>query len=294
MEQLPLKKSNSMDEHAMTKTITLRDGHTIPRIGYGLWQISNAQIGSLFDKAIDAGYRHFDSAQVYFNEAGLGRAIEQSNIPREELFITSKIRGRDMGYASTLHSFDESMKKLNLDYLDLFLIHWPIPIHGKYVETWKALIELKNSGWIRSIGVSNFTAEHINRLINETGVVPSVNQLEIHPFFQQQDIRAHHKALNIVIESYSPLGSNGTGVLKHSVVTSIAAKHKRSAAQIVLRWHLVQGLAPLPRTSKAQRLAENMDVWDFALDEIDMVQLQNLDQRYGNTQPLPDDMNSSF
>ncbi len=276
------------------QTVVLNDSQPMPRLGYGLWQIREDQAAALVRAAIAAGFRHFDTAQAYYNEEGVGLGLRDGDIPRDQLFVTSKLRGRDMGYASALRSFDESMERLGLDYLDLFLIHWPMPAHGRYVETWKALIELRASGRARSIGVSNFTAAHVDRLVQETGVVPAVNQLEVHPFFQQQAIRAHHERLGIVIEGYSPFGSSGAAVLRNGVVRAIAAKHGRTPAQVVLRWHLQQGIVPLPRTSKVARLAENLAVWDFALDEADMVQMRDLDQRDGNTQPLPDDMNSSF
>lgn len=266
----------------------------MPRLGYGLWQIDDAEAESLVRSAIATGFRHFDTAQAYYNEAGVGRGVRSAGIPREQLFVTSKLRGRDMGHTSALRSFDESMKRLGLDYLDLFLIHWPMPAHDRYVETWKALIEIQRSGRVRSIGVSNFTAAHVDRLVRETGVVPAVNQLEVHPHFQQRGTRPHHEKLGIVIQSYSPLGSSGAVVLRSEVVRSIAAKHRHTPAQVILRWHVEQGLVPLPKTSREARLAENLAVWDFALDESDMAQIRSLDRPQGNTQPLPDHMNSSF
>jgi len=278
----------------MEKTVTLNDGNVMPQVGYGVWQVRDAQADALVGSAIAAGYRHIDTAQAYGNEAGVGRAIRHVDVPRGELFITSKLRGRDMGHASALRSFDESLQRLGLDYLDLFLIHWPMPAHDRYVDTWKALIELRSSGRVRSIGVSNFTARHIDRLVGETGVTPVTNQIEAHPFFQQQGIREHHHAHGIVIQSYSPLGGSGGGELRNDVVRAIAEKHSRTPAQIILRWHLEQGLVPLPKTSTVARLPENIAVWDFSLDEGDMAKLRKLDRRNGNTQPLPDDMNSTF
>jgi len=271
--------------------IVLNDGHTMPRLGYGLWQIGNDQAETLVSAAIAAGFRHFDTAQAYCNEAGVGRGLRDSGIPRDQLFVTSKLRGRDMGYASALRSFDENLQRLGLDYLDLFLIHWPMPAHGRYVETWKALIELRASRRVRSIGVSNFTSAHVDRLIQATDIVPAVNQLEVHPYFQQHDIRAQH---GIVIQSYSPFGSSGAAVLRNEGVRAIAAKHARTPAQVVLRWHLQQAIVPLPRTSKVSRFAENLAVWNFELDETDMAQIRGLDEPDGNTQPLPDQMNYSF
>ncbi|MDN7874891.1 aldo/keto reductase [Burkholderia aenigmatica] len=285
------------DDRIMEMTdqkISLNDGHAMPRLGYGLWQIHDDQADALVSAAITAGFRHFDTAQAYNNEAGVGRGLRNTDVPREQLFVTSKLRGRDMGHDAALRSFDKSMKQLGLDALDLFLIHWPMPAHDRYVETWKALIELRASGRVRSIGVSNFTAAHIDRLVQETGEAPAVNQLELHPFFQQQDIRMHHERLGIVIEGYSPFGSSGAAVLRDGVVRSIAGRHGCTPAQVVLRWHLQQGVVPLPRTSKVARLTENHATWDFALDEADMVRMRSLDCPDGNTQPLPDDMNAFF
>jgi 2,5-diketo-D-gluconate reductase A len=274
--------------------ISLNDGNRMPRIGFGVWQISDRQAETVVGSAIEAGFRHIDTAQAYGNEGGVGRAVRSAKVPRETLFVTSKLRGRDMGHDPALRSFDASFERLGLGYLDLFLIHWPMPAHDRYVQTWQALIELQASGRVRSIGVSNFTARHIDRLILETGVVPAVNQLEVHPFFQQNDIRDHHRSHGIVIQSYSPLGGSGGRILRDDVVEAIAAKHRRTPAQVVLRWHLQQGLAPLPKTATVARIPENLAVWDFALDDEEMVRLRGLDRPNGNTQPLPDDMNSSF
>lgn len=275
-------------------TVQLNDGHEMPRLGFGLWQISDRQAEELIVPAVAAGFRHFDTVQAYYNEESVGRGIAAAERPREQLFVTSKVRGRDMGYRSTLASVEESLQKLKLDYLDLCLIHWPMPAKDRYVDTWKALIELNDSGKIRSIGVSNFTAAHIDRLVSETGVVPVVNQLEVHPFFQQRQIRNHHKDLGIVIQGYSPFGSSGATVLRNDAIRSIASQHERTPAQVVLRWHLQEGIVPLPRTSQVSRLAENLSVWDFVLSAEEMAQIGKVDHPRGNTQPLPDDMNSSF
>jgi 2,5-diketo-D-gluconate reductase A len=276
------------------RTVTLNDGNTMPRVGYGVWQLSDTEAQSLLKVGIEAGFRHIDTAQAYFNEAGVGRAIHASDVPREELFVTSKLRGRDMGHDQALKSFDETLARMKLDYLDLFLIHWPMPRHDRYVETWKAFIELQKSGRVRSIGVSNFTPAHVDRLFRETGVTPAVNQLEVHPYFQQRGVRGHHRDAGIVIQSYSPLGGGGSGILRNDVMRDIAAKHARSPAQAVIRWHLQQDLVPLPKTVTASRLPENLAVWDFELDDDDMARLGKLDRPNGNTQPSPDSMNSPF
>lgn len=276
------------------RTVALNDGNAMPRLGYGVWQLSDKEATSLVRKGIDEGFRHIDTAQAYFNEEGVGRAIREGSVPRSDVFVTSKLRGRHMGYDKTLRSFDESLDRLGLDYLDLFLIHWPMPALDEYVATWKAFLELKASGRVRSIGVSNFTANHVDRLLQETGVAPAVNQIELHPYFQQRGIRDHHARHGIVIQSYSPLGSGSGNLLGQQSVRAVAAKHSKTPAQVVIRWHLEQGLVPLPKTATASRISENLAVWDFALDADEMAQLVALDRRNGNTQPPPDSMNSSF
>ncbi|WP_119307032.1 aldo/keto reductase [Cohaesibacter haloalkalitolerans] len=277
-----------------TKPILLNDGHSMPTVGYGVWQIRNARAEDLVRRAITVGYRHIDTAQAYDNEEGVGRGLKASGLIREELFVTSKLRGRHMGYDKAIRSCRESLERLQLDYLDLFLIHWPMPKQDLYVETWEALIEFQSKGLLRSIGVSNFTSAHIDRLIGQTGVVPSVNQIEIHPYFQQLDIRDHHAKLGIAIESYSPLGGCWGGELQDHDICSIAKKHGRTAAQVILRWHLQQALVPLPKTATPTRLSENLDIWDFVLDEDDLERIAGLDQPGGNTQPHPNSMNSTF
>jgi len=278
----------------ISDTILLNDGHYMPRPGCGFWQVDRWEVEQLIQRALQAGFRHFDTAQAYFNEEGVGQALKHCEVAREELFITSKIRGRDMGYEQTLDSFEVTINDLGLEYLDLFLIHWPMPAKNLYVETWMALIKLQASGRIRSIGVSNFTCEHIKRLIEETGVVPAVNQLELHPHFQQRDTRDFHRNAGIAIQSYSPFGSNGAAVLRNPLIMLLARQHARTPAQIVLRWHLQQGLTPLPRTTNGARFKENANIWDFELSEDDMKLMMSLDTRTGNTQPLPDEMNMNF
>nr|WP_314260773.1 aldo/keto reductase [uncultured Devosia sp.] len=278
----------------MDRNTALNDGRTMPKVGFGVWQIGDRQAETLVSQAIDAGFRHLDTAQAYGNEGGVGRAVVEAEVDRGELFVTSKLRGRDMGYDNALRSFDASLKRLGLDYLDLFLIHWPMPATSQYVETWEALVDLRKSGRVRSIGVSNFTAAHVDHIVGKTGVVPAINQLELHPFFQERAIREHHLRHAITIQSYSPLGSNGGRVLRNPVVMAIAERHGRTPAQVVIRWHLQQGLVPLPKTATPSRIPENLAVWDFVLKDEEMVELRALDQRHGNTQPLPDEWNSPF
>jgi 2,5-diketo-D-gluconate reductase A len=279
---------------SLSPTIVLNDGHAIPRLGFGVWRLPDEDAPGVVGAAIKTGYRHIDTAQGYSNEAGVGRAVREAQVPRGELFVTSKERTGDQGYDSTLRSFEGSLKRLGLEYLDLFLIHWPVPQHDRYAETWKALVALQAQGQVRSIGVSNFLPSHIERIIGETGVAPAVNQVELHPSYQQRDARAWHAAHGIVTESYSPLGGDGAAVLREPVVADIAARLDKTPAQVVVRWHLQQDLVVLPKTSSPARAAENLDVWDFSLSAEDMAQIDALDRPDGKTLPPPDEMNNLF
>jgi 2,5-diketo-D-gluconate reductase A len=271
--------------------ITLNDGKTIPQLGFGVWQVPNGAVAEAVQTAIEAGYRSIDTAQGYGNEAGVGKAIAESGVPREELFITSKLRTRDQGYDSTLKSLMGTLDRMGLDYLDLFLIHWPVPAHDRYSDTWKAFVQLQRDGRIRSIGVSNFLPEYLNRIIGDTGVTPAINQIEVHPEFQQLDVRAFHDQHDIAIESYSPLGS-GSGILDNAVIGGIAKKHGKSPAQAILRWHLQQGLIVIPKSVHAERIKANIDVFDFELDEDDMAAIGKLDRPNGKTGDDPATNNS--
>ncbi|WP_240230108.1 aldo/keto reductase [Devosia lacusdianchii] len=271
--------------------ITLNDGKTIPQLGFGVWQVPNGAVTEAVQTAIKAGYRSIDTAQGYGNEAGVGKAIAESGVPREELFITSKLRTRDQGYDSTLKSLMGTLDRMGLDYLDLFLIHWPVPAHDRYSDTWKAFVQLQRDGRIRSIGVSNFLPEYLDRIIGDTGVTPAINQIEVHPEFQQLDVRAFHDQHDIAIESYSPLGS-GSGILDNAVIGGIAKKHGKSPAQAILRWHLQQGLIVIPKSVHAERIKANIDVFDFELDEDDMAAIGKLDRPDGKTGDDPATNNS--
>jgi 2,5-diketo-D-gluconate reductase A len=274
--------------------IPLNDGNAIPQLGFGVWRLPEEDAPKVVGAAIEAGYRHIDTAQGYDNEAGVGRAIEQASIGRNELFVTSKLRNGHQGYESALRSLDETLDRLKLDHLDLFLIHWPAPAHDRYVETWSALVEAQSAGKVKSIGVSNFLPEHIQRIIDETGVTPAVNQLELHPAFQQRDIREFHRDRDIQIESYSPLGGKGTGLFENPAITQIAEQHGKSPAQVIIRWHLQQNLIVLPKSSQPGRAAENFDVWDFTLSAEDVAQIDRMDREDGKTLPHPNDNNDLF
>jgi 2,5-diketo-D-gluconate reductase A len=257
-------------------TISLSDGRAIPQLGLGVWQVDPAITARVVSDAITAGYRAIDTAQGYGNEEGVGEAIRTAGVARDELFITSKLRNSAHGRDKALRAFDDSMRKLGIEQVDLFLIHWPVPRQDKYLEAWQTLVELKQAGRIRSIGVSNFNPDHLERIIAETGEVPVVNQIEVHPHFQQDEMRAFNAAKGIAIESYSPLGSGAA--LSDKTIADIAQRHRKSVAQVIIRWHIQNGLIVIPKTTHAERLKENFDVFDFSLDDSDMQQIAGLDQ----------------
>jgi 2,5-diketo-D-gluconate reductase A len=251
-------------------------GTTIPQLGLGVWQVDPAITARVVREGIAAGYRSIDTAEGYRNEEGVGEAIRSSGVARSELYITSKLRNGGHERDKALASFDDTMAKLGIEQLDLFLIHWPIPSRGFYVDAWKTLVELKGQGRIKSIGVSNFNQEHLERIIGETGVAPVVNQIELHPRFQQRDKREFHAKHGIRIESWSPLGSGR--MLDDPTVAAIAKKHGKSIAQVIIRWHLQEGLVVIPKSIRKERMAENIAVFDFELDAEDMAMIAGLDK----------------
>jgi 2,5-diketo-D-gluconate reductase A len=264
---------------AQQPTVTLNDGNVIPQLGFGVWQVPAATTAAACLEAIRAGYRSIDTAEGYNNEEGVGQAVRESGLPRSEIFVASKLRNGAHDRSAALKAFDETMRKLKLDQVDLFLIHWPIPSRDLYVEAWKTLIELRGQGRVRSIGVSNFNIDHLERIIGETGVTPAVNQIELHPRFQQRDKRAFHKDRNIAIESWSPLGSGR--LLADPTIGAIARKHGKSPAQVILRWHLDQGLIVIPKSVTPSRIRENFAVFDFALDDDDRRRIDAMDDPKG-------------
>ena len=269
--------------------ITLNDGTSIPQLGFGVWQVTDADAPAAVGEAIRVGYRLIDTAQAYENETGVGIALKESDCARDRLYITSKLHNRNQGYDTTLSSFDESMQRLDIEVMDLFLIHWPMPLTDRYVESWKAMVRLREEGRLRSIGVSNFLPEHLERIIGETGVVPVVNQVELHPGYQQRGVRDLHKAHNIAIESWSPLGRGE--FFGHPVLTQIADKHGKTTAQTMLRWHLDQGLIVIPKSVTPSRIAENFNVFDFSLDAEDMAAIAELDDVNGKRGAKPENVN---
>ena len=265
--------------------LSLGDGNSIPQLGLGVWQIEDAAVPGIVTTAIEAGYRAIDTAAIYGNEAGVGRGLKDTKVPREDLFVTTKLWNDAQGFEATMRAFDESMGRLGLDWLDLYLIHWPCPQRDAYVETWRAFVELKKRGRIRSIGVSNFTADNLERLVADTGVAPCVNQIELHPGFQQRPLREVHARHGIVTQAWSPLGQ-GKG-LEDPVLKEIAARHGRSPAQVVLRWHVEIGTVAIPKSANPKRIVENIDVLDFALSEDDHARIAGLDRAGGRIGPDP-------
>ncbi len=263
--------------------LTLNDGRTMPQLGYGVFQIPENETEQLVRSAIEIGYRAVDTAAFYGNERGVGAAVRDSD---DWIFVTTKLWNADHGYDRALRAFDASYAALGLDTIDLYLIHWPVPRQDLYVETWKALIRLREEGRVSSIGVSNFTMEHLERIIHDTGVVPAVNQIELHPKFQQVEQRAFHEENGIVATSWSPLGRGA--LLDDPVITAMARKHGRTPAQVVIRWHLDNGLTVIPKTANPARQAENLAVFDFALDAEDMHAIAALDRPEGRIGPDPD------
>jgi 2,5-diketo-D-gluconate reductase A len=258
-------------------TITLLDGHTMPRVGLGTWPMNTRQPREAVTEALARGYRLIDTAARYGNETGVGKAVADSPVPREQVFITTKLRGLQHGYQGALAGFDETRYWLGLDYLDLYLIHWPLPRCDRYLDTWRAFIELRERGLVRSIGVSNFTPTQIERLVSETGVWPVVNQIELHPEFSQERLRAWHTEHRVVTQAWSPLGA-GTDILNQPEITDLAAAHNRTPAQIVLRWHVQLGDVPIPKSAQPARMAQNLSVFDFALSDQEMAVLDALDR----------------
>ncbi|WP_192248915.1 aldo/keto reductase [Mesorhizobium caraganae] len=269
----------------MPEQIALNDGSAIPQLGLGVWQVDPPITAEVVSWGIEAGYRLIDTAEGYRNEEGVGQAIRAAGVPRGELFITSKLRNGAHQRDAALRAFGETMDKLGIDQIDLFLIHWPVPGQGKYVEAWKTLIELRQAGRTRSIGVSNFNRDHLERIIGETGVTPVVNQIELHPRFQQRGLREFHLEHDIRIESWSPLGSGR--LLSDPVIAGIARKHGKSAAQTIIRWHLQQGLIVIPKSVHQDRIVANFDVFDFELDAQDLELIRGLDSPDGRTGPDP-------
>ena len=262
-------------------TVALNDGAAMPQFGLGVFQTPPDATEQVVKLAVGEGYRLVDTASMYRNEDGVGAAL----LGRTDVFVTTKLGNSDHGFDQALRAFDESMKRLRRDTLDLYLIHWPRPRVNRYVESWQAFVRLQKDGRVRSIGVSNFNRDHLERIIGETGVTPAVNQIELHPRFQQRALRAFHDQHGIKTESWSPLGRGGP--LSEPVLVEIAAKHRKTAAQVVIRWHLDSGLIVIPKTVRLERLEENIGALDFKLDGDDIRRIDALDSPGGRIGPDP-------
>nr|WP_166639717.1 aldo/keto reductase [Amycolatopsis sp. SID8362] len=271
--------------------IELNNGVRMPQLGYGVFQVPDDETATAVKAALDAGYRSIDTAAVYGNEKGVGQAIAESGLSRDELFVTTKLWNSAQGYDSTLKAFDESMAKLGLEQLDLYLVHWPTPQRDKYLDTWKAFEKLYADGRVRAIGVSNFQPAHLERLTDAADVVPAVNQVELHPYLQQQEVREFDAKHGIATEAWSPLAKGGS-LLGDPVVAELAVKHSRTPAQIVLRWHLQLGNVVIPKSVTPARIAENFDLFGFTLTEEEVESLTPLD-RGERTGPDPDSFNAA-
>ncbi|TGB43422.1 aldo/keto reductase [Mycolicibacterium peregrinum] len=259
----------------MSPRVTLNDGNSVPQVGLGVWQTPAEETVRAVSAALQAGYRHIDTAAAYRNEAETGRGLVDSGVPREDVFLVTKLWNSDQGYDSTLAAFDASLERLGVDYLDLYLIHWPVPANNAYVDTFKAFSHLRDQGRIRSIGVSNFAPEHLNVLIDATGIVPAVNQVELHPLLPQHELREIHARLGIATEAWSPLGQGS--LLTDPVITGIAERHGKTPAQVLIRWHIHLGNIVIPKSVNPERIVSNFDVFDFDLDESDMSAIASLE-----------------
>ncbi|MEW1892614.1 aldo/keto reductase [Streptomyces sp. NPDC085659] len=269
-------------------TLTLNNGVRMPQLGFGVFQVPDDETATAVGHALDAGYRSIDTAAVYGNECGVGRAIADSGLPREELFVTTKLWNADQGYDQALAAFDASLDKLGLDHVDLYLIHWPTPARDLYVETYKALEKILADGRARAIGVSNFQVPHLRRLMEHTGTVPAVNQVELHPGLQQAELRAFHAEHGIATEAWSPLAQGA--VLADEAVVRIAQANGVTPAQVVLRWHLATGNIVIPKSVTPARIRQNLDVFGFELTDADLADLAALDRGL-RTGPDPDTLN---
>lgn len=259
----------------MNPRVALNDGNSIPQVGLGVWQTPPDETERAVTAALQSGYRHIDTAAAYQNEVETGRALASAGVPRGEVFLVTKLWNSDQGYDTTLAAFEASLDRLGVDYLDLYLIHWPVPAKNAYVDTFKAFAHLRDQGRIRSIGVSNFEPEHLKMLIDSTGIVPAVNQIELHPLLPQRELREVHAQLGIATEAWSPLGQGS--LLADPVITEIAAAHAKTPAQVLIRWHIQLGNIVIPKSVNPERIASNFDVFDFELSEQDIASIASLE-----------------
>ncbi len=259
-----------------TPTLQLNSGHSIPQLGFGVFLVDPAEAQRIVEDALEVGYRHIDTAAIYKNEEGVGRAIAASGIPRDELFITTKLWNDDQGTDTAHRAIDTSLKKLGLDYVDLYLIHWPTPKRDRYLESWRALEQIQASGRTRSIGVSNFQPDHLERVVNGSDTVPAVNQVELHPAFQQRELRAVHQQHGIHTESWGPLGQGKYDLFGMEAIQSAAEAHGVTPAQVVLRWHVEHEVVVIPKSATPERIRANLAIGDFALTDDEVARIDGL------------------
>ena len=262
------------------QNLDMIDGKIIPQIGFGTYKLNGASGMHAIVSALNQGYRLLDTAYNYENEGTVGKAIEQSHVSRDQIIVTSKLPGRYQDYNAAMIAIQESIYRLNVEYIDLYLIHWPNPRHGKFVEAWQAMIDARNAGLIKSIGVCNFLPEHIETLEQETGVLPSVNQIELHPYFNQQDMIRYHNEKGIITQAWSPLG-RASEVINDKDIEVIAEKYDKTIPQIILRWHIQNGVVPIPKATSIARQIQNKEVFDFTLEHDDIEKINALTQKDG-------------
>lgn len=266
--------------------VKFNDGRSIPQLGYGVWQVEDEVAEKVVGTALETGYRHVDTAAIYGNEAGVGRAIANSDVAREDIFLTTKLWNSDQGYESAFEAFNASLEKLGTDYVDLYLIHWAKPQQSLYLDSWRALIELQKQGKVRSIGVSNFPEEQLREIIEKTGVVPAIHQIELHPYFSQEALRAVHAEYGIATQAWSPLG-NGSDLLQNPVLAEIAERHGATPAQVVLAWHLAKGTVAIPKSVTPSRIEENLASVNVKLTAEDIAAVDALSTPEGRIGPDP-------
>ncbi|MEO2098305.1 MAG: aldo/keto reductase [Brachybacterium sp.] len=274
-------------EHPAVPTLEIRGAAPIPQLGYGVFKVDPDIAADVTSQALAAGYRHIDTAKIYGNEEGVGRAIAESGIPREELFVTTKLWDDAHAFDDAIAACEASLERLGLDYVDLYLIHWAVPSQGQYVEAWKALIALQERGLVRAIGVSNFPKEQLAEIIEATGVVPAIHQIELHPYFQQRELRALHAEHDILTEAWGPLGQGKSDLLENPAVTAIAEAHDASPAQVVLAWHLAHGIVTIPKSVTPSRIVENLASVELTLtaDEVAAIDALDREDGRGGTDP---------
>ena len=270
--------------------VEMNDGRSIPVIGFGVWQVPDDVVVDATVKALEVGYRHIDTAYLYHNERGVGEALRRSELDRNDVFVTTKVWNTDHGYDQTLRAFDKSTGLLGIDEVDLYLIHWPTPARDVYLDSWRALIRLREEGRARSIGVSNFHDAHLRKIVDETGVIPAINQIELHPWLPQTELRDIDTRLGIKTEAWSPLGSGR--LIDDPVIAEVSAKHGKSPAQVMVRWSIQLGNIVLPKSVTPERIEQNIDVFDFQLDDADMAAIATLES-CRRTGPNPDEFNEA-